>query len=220
VVGVQLAVRLSESTRVAHAAGRGQPTAFTVGAPEPASWSVPIAGGELVVSEATGDLRTMPPRMTEAATSLIGTAPVYCLSIFAGAGQSTGSTVVVDDKETAALVRQIVNAFAARWPAVLSDNTTNPMIPDAAVIPAGAEAGLEAALRRVAGSQLAQVGAAPNPSACWRRHSAGQEVVRDVVEELDVELRRHGLERRSLPVVANQVSATGVLPSSPPRCPR
>jgi hypothetical protein len=98
--------------------------------------------------------------MTEVATSLIGTAPVYCLSIFAGAGQSTGSTVVVDDKETAALVRQIVNAFAARWPAVLSDNTTNPMIPDAAVIPAGAEAGLEAALRRVAGSQLAQVGAA------------------------------------------------------------
>jgi hypothetical protein len=48
------------------------------------------------------------------------------LSIFAGAGQSTGSTVVVDDKETAALVRQVVNAFAARWPAVLSDNTTNP----------------------------------------------------------------------------------------------
>jgi hypothetical protein len=181
---------------------------------------VPIAGGELVVSEATGDLRTMPPRMIEAATSLIGTAPVYCLSIFAGAGQSTGSTVVVDDKETAALVRQIVHAFAARWPAVLSDNTTNPMIPDAAVIPAGAEAGLEAALRRVAGSQLAQVSAAPNPSACWRRHSAGHEVVRDVVEELDVELRRHGLERRSLPVVANQVSATGVLPSSPPRCPR
>jgi hypothetical protein len=121
---------------------------------------VPITGGELVVSEATGDLRTMSPRMIEAATSLIGTAPVYCLSIFAGAGQSTGSTVVVDDKETAALVRQIVHAFAARWPAVLSDNTTNPMIPDAAVIPAGAEAGLEAALRRVAGSQLAQVGAA------------------------------------------------------------
>jgi hypothetical protein len=42
---------------------------------------------------------------------------------------TTGSTVVVDDKETAALVRRIVHAFAARWPAVLSDNTTNPMIP-------------------------------------------------------------------------------------------
>ena len=56
-------------------------------------------------------------------------APVYCLSIFAGAGQSTGSAVVEDDKETAALIRRIVNAFAARWPAVLSDNTMNPMIP-------------------------------------------------------------------------------------------
>ena len=106
-----------------------QPTVFPEGEPEPGSWSVPIAGGELVVSEATGDLRTMPPRMIEAATSLIGTAPVYCLSIFAGAGQSTGSAVVVDDKETAALIRRIVNTFAARWPAVLSDNTTNPMIP-------------------------------------------------------------------------------------------
>ena len=71
----------------------------------------------------------MPPRMIEAATSLLGTAPVYCLSIFAGAGQSTGSAVVEDDKKTAALIRRIVNAFAARWPAVLSDKTTNPMIP-------------------------------------------------------------------------------------------
>jgi len=106
-----------------------QPTVFPTGKPEPGSWSVPIAGGELVVSEATGDLSAMPPTMIEAATSLLGTAPVYCLSIFAGAGQSTGSIVVEDDKETAALVRRIVNAFAAQWPAVLSDNTTNPMIP-------------------------------------------------------------------------------------------
>jgi hypothetical protein len=106
-----------------------QPTVFPMGEPEPGSWSVPIAGGELVVSEATRDLQTMPPRMIEAATSLLGTAPVYCLSIFAGAGQSTGSAVVEDDKETAALIRRVVNAFAARWPAVLSDNTTNPMIP-------------------------------------------------------------------------------------------
>jgi hypothetical protein len=106
-----------------------QPTVFPRGAPEPGSWSVPIAGGELVVSEASGDLRTMPPRMIEEATSLLGMAPVYCLSIFAGAGQSTGSVVVEDDKETAALVRRILNAFATRWPAVLSDNTTDPMIP-------------------------------------------------------------------------------------------
>jgi hypothetical protein len=106
-----------------------QPTVFPKGEPEPGSWSVPIAGAELVVSEATRDLRTMPPSMIEAATSLLGTPPVYCVSIFAGAGQSTGSAVVEDDKETAALIRRIVNTFAARWPAVLSDNTTNPMIP-------------------------------------------------------------------------------------------
>jgi hypothetical protein len=67
--------------------------------------------------------------MIEAATSLLGTAPVYCLSIFAAAGRSTGSLVVEDDNESAALVQRIVNAFAARWPAVLSDNSTNPMIP-------------------------------------------------------------------------------------------
>jgi hypothetical protein len=52
------------------------------------------------------------------------------LSIFAAPGEPAGSLLVEDeDKETATLVRRIVNAFAARWPAVLSDNTTNPMIP-------------------------------------------------------------------------------------------
>jgi hypothetical protein len=106
-----------------------QPTVFPTGKPEPGSWSVPIAGGELVVSEATGDLRAMPPRMIDEAGSLLGTAPVYCLSIFGAVEEPTGSAAIEDDKETAALVRRIVNAFAARWPAVLSDNTTNPMIP-------------------------------------------------------------------------------------------
>jgi hypothetical protein len=106
-----------------------QPTVFPIEEPEPGSWSVPIRGGELVVSEATRDLRAMPPRMIAAATRLLGTAPVYCLSIFAAVGESTDSVVVEDDNETAALVQRIVNAFAARWPAVLSDNTTNPMIP-------------------------------------------------------------------------------------------
>jgi hypothetical protein len=106
-----------------------QPTVFPIEEPEPGSWSVPIRGGELVVSEATRDLRAMPPRMIAAATRLLGTAPVYCLSTFAAVRQSTDSVVVEDDNETAALVQRIVNAFAARWPAVLSDNTTNPMIP-------------------------------------------------------------------------------------------
>ena len=53
-----------------------QPTVFPMGEPEPGSWSVPIAGAELVVSEATRDLRTMPPSIIEAATSLLGTPPV------------------------------------------------------------------------------------------------------------------------------------------------
>jgi hypothetical protein len=106
-----------------------QPTVFPMGEPEPGSWSVPIAGGEVVVSEATGDLRAMPPRMVDEAGRLLGTAPVYCLSIFAAAEPSTGSFVVEDEKEAASVVRQIVDAFAVRWPAVLSDNTTNPMIP-------------------------------------------------------------------------------------------
>ena len=107
-----------------------QPTVLPMGdQPEPGSWSVPIIGGELVVSEATGDLRAMPPPMIHAAIRLLGTAPVYCLSIFAAVGQSTGSVVPADDAETAQLVQRIVNAFGARWPAVLSDNSTNPMIP-------------------------------------------------------------------------------------------
>jgi hypothetical protein len=110
-----------------------QPTVFPMAEPEPGSWSVPTAGGELVVSEATSDLRAMPPRMIEAATSLLGMTSVYCLSIFAAAGQSTGSVVVDDDNETAALVQRIVNGFATRWSAVLSDNSTNPMIPLAAL---------------------------------------------------------------------------------------
>jgi hypothetical protein len=98
--------------------------------PEPGSWSVPISGGKLVVSEATGDLRTMPEPMIHAAIRLLGTAPAYCLSIFAAVGQSTGSiSAEDDDSETAMLVLRVANAFGARWPAVLSDNSTNPMIP-------------------------------------------------------------------------------------------
>jgi hypothetical protein len=108
-----------------------KPTVLPMGGqPEPGSWSVPITNGELVVCEATGDLRSMPPAMIHSALRLLGTAPVYCLSIFAAVGQSTGSVVAAeDDAETAMLVQRIVNAFAARWPAVLSDNSTNPMIP-------------------------------------------------------------------------------------------
>jgi hypothetical protein len=108
-----------------------QPTVLPMGdQPEPGSWSVPISGGELVVSEATGDLRAMPEPMIHAAIRVLGTAPVYCLSIFAAVEGSTGAVVPADDDaETAQLVQQIVNAFGARWPAVLSDNSTNPMIP-------------------------------------------------------------------------------------------
>ena len=108
-----------------------KPTVLRMGGqPEPASWSVPITNGELVVSEATSDLRSMPPAMIHSALRQLGTAPVYCLSIFAAVGQSTGSVVAAeDDAETAMLVQRIVNAFAARWPGVLSDNSTDPMIP-------------------------------------------------------------------------------------------
>ena len=107
-----------------------QPAVLPMGGqPEPGSWSVPITDGELVVSEATSDLRAMPPAMINAAIRLLGTAPVYCLSIFAAVGQSTGSVVPVEDSgETAQLVRRIVNAFGERWPAVLSDNSASPMI--------------------------------------------------------------------------------------------
>ncbi len=87
-----------------------RPTVILTGEPEPGSWSVPIRDGELVVSEATSDLRTMPPRMIEAATNLLGTTPVYRLSIFTAVGQSTDSVMVEDDHATAALVQRIVNA--------------------------------------------------------------------------------------------------------------
>jgi hypothetical protein len=98
------------------------------GQPEPGSWSVPITDGELVISEATADLLAMPPAMLESATRLLGTTPRYCLSIFAAVGGKTGSiSAEKDESETAQLVQRIVNAFADRWPAVLSDNTTNPM---------------------------------------------------------------------------------------------
>jgi hypothetical protein len=108
-----------------------QPTVLPMGdQPEPGSWSVPISGGELVVSEATGDLRAMPEAMIHAAMRLLGATPVYCLSIFAAVEGTTGSiSAEDDDSETAMLVLRIANAFGARWPAVLSDNYTDPMIP-------------------------------------------------------------------------------------------
>ena len=108
-----------------------KPTVLPMGGqPEPGSWSLAITDGELVISEATGDLRAMPPLMIESATHLLGTPPRYCLSIFAAVGHATGRiSAEKDDSETAQLVQRIVNAFARRWPAVLSDNTTNPMTP-------------------------------------------------------------------------------------------
>jgi pimeloyl-ACP methyl ester carboxylesterase len=107
-----------------------QPTVLPMGdQPEPGSWSVPIIGGQLVVSDATSDLRAMPPAMIHAAIRLLGTTPVYCLSIFAVVGHSTGAVVPVEDSdETAQLVQRIVNAFGERWRAVLSDNSAAPMI--------------------------------------------------------------------------------------------
>jgi hypothetical protein len=52
----------------------------------------------------------MPPAMIHPALRLVGTAPVYCLSIFAAVGQSTGSVVAAeDDAETAMLVQRLVN---------------------------------------------------------------------------------------------------------------
>jgi hypothetical protein len=99
------------------------------GQPEPGSWTVPITDGELVVSQATSDLQAMPPAMIHAAARLLGTAPVYCLSVFAVVGQSTGSVVPAEGSgETAQLVQRIVNAFGERWPAVLSDNSAAPMV--------------------------------------------------------------------------------------------
>ena len=107
------------------------PTVLPMGDhPEPGSWSVPITDGELVISEATADLRAMPPAMIESATRLLETTPRYCLSIFAAVGGATGSiSAEKDDSETAQLVQRIVNAFADRWPVVLSDNTADPMTP-------------------------------------------------------------------------------------------
>jgi hypothetical protein len=52
----------------------------------------------------------MRPAMIRSALRLLGTAPVYCLSIFAAVGQSTGSVVAAeDDAETAMLVQWLVN---------------------------------------------------------------------------------------------------------------
>ena len=53
-----------------------QPTVFPTEKLEPESCSVPIPGGELIVSEAAGDLRAIPPRMVDAAGTLLGRVPV------------------------------------------------------------------------------------------------------------------------------------------------
>jgi hypothetical protein len=128
--GAKALIRGRDTVLGTHRQFGAQPAVLPMGGqPEPGSWSVPITDGELVVSEATSDLRAMPPAMIHAAIRLLGTAPVYCLSIFAAVGQSTGAVVPVEDSdETAQLVQRIVNAFGERWPAVLSDNSTAPMI--------------------------------------------------------------------------------------------
>jgi hypothetical protein len=85
--------------------------------PEPGSWSVPITDGELVISEATADLRAMPPVMIESATRLLGMAPVYCLSIFAAA---CGVPIVVWVPET---LRTLCDLL------ILADQAADPVPP-------------------------------------------------------------------------------------------
>ena len=105
-----------------------QPAVLPMGGqPEPGSWSVPITDGELVVSEATSDLRAMPPSMIDAASRPARHGPgVLPVDLRSGRAVDRFGRSVEDNGETAQLVRRIVNAFAARWPAVLSDNTPAP----------------------------------------------------------------------------------------------
>jgi hypothetical protein len=101
-------------------------------------WVIPLPGGRLVVLEGTEDIGTIPQSLRDQAAEVLGTEPVY-ITAMSSEVKISGKPIrninahLKDERKLAAkaseLVQHIGSEFGARWPAVLSDDTSTSMTP-------------------------------------------------------------------------------------------
>ena len=101
-------------------------------------WVIPLPGGRLVVLEGTDDLGSIPQSLRDQAAEVLGTEPVY-ITAMSSEVKTSGKPIknikthLREERKLAAkaseLVQRIGSAFGARWPAVLSDDSSASMTP-------------------------------------------------------------------------------------------
>ena len=101
-------------------------------------WVIHLLGGRLVVLEGTEDTGTIPQSLRDQAAEVLGAEPVYITAMSSEVKTSSKPIRNVnahlrDERKLAAkaseLVQRIGSAFGARWPAMLSDDTSTSMTP-------------------------------------------------------------------------------------------
>ncbi|MDQ3824760.1 MAG: hypothetical protein M3319_10000 [Actinomycetota bacterium] len=100
-------------------------------------WVIPLPGGRLVILEGTDDIGSIPQSLRDQAAEVLGTEPMY-ITVMSSEVKTSGKPIrninahLRDERKLAAkaseLVQRIGSAFGARWPAVLSDDSSAPMM--------------------------------------------------------------------------------------------
>lgn len=106
--------------------------------PDKDGWVIYLPGGRLMVLEGTDDIGSIPQSLRDRAAEALGTEPVY-ITAMSSEVKTSGKPIrnvkasLRDQRELAAkaseLVQRIGSAFGARWPAVLSDDSSAAMTP-------------------------------------------------------------------------------------------
>jgi hypothetical protein len=101
-------------------------------------WVIPLPGGRLIVLEGTEDIGTIPQSLRDQAAGVLGAEPVY-ITVMSSEVKTSGKPIrninahLRDERKLATkaseLVHRIGSAFGARWPAVLSDDSSVLMVP-------------------------------------------------------------------------------------------
>jgi hypothetical protein len=96
-------------------------------------WVIPLPAGRLVVLEGTDDVGSIPQSLRDRAAEVLGAEPVY-ITAMSSEVKTSGKPVrninahLREERELAAkaseLVQRIGSEFGARWPAVLSDDSS------------------------------------------------------------------------------------------------
>jgi hypothetical protein len=100
-------------------------------------WVIPLPGGRSVILEGTHDIESIPQSLRDQAAQVLGAEPIYITAMSSEVKTSGKPTRNIrahlrDERKLAAkaseLVRHIGSAFGAGWPAVLSDDSSAPMM--------------------------------------------------------------------------------------------